>query len=81
MTSVTLHADGRVELTEPPTPEEIAEAEEGLRRVAAALMGMAIKQLEPEGRERAAEEGHGGKPRVPVRSCGVENPRQEHRRG
>jgi hypothetical protein len=54
MASVTLHADGRVEFSEPPTPEEIAEAEQGLRRVAAALMGMAIEQLEREDRERAA---------------------------
>ena len=53
MASVTLHADGRVEFTEPPTPEEIAEAEEGHRRVAAAIMGMAIAQLEREDRERA----------------------------
>lgn len=60
MASVTLHADGRVEFTEPPTPEEIAEAEQGLRRVAAALMGMAIEQLERESRERAAEEGARG---------------------
>lgn len=54
MASVTLHADGRIEVTEPPTPEDIAQAEAGLRRVAAALMGMAIEQLEREDREKAA---------------------------
>jgi hypothetical protein len=63
MASVTLHADGRVDVTEPPTPEEIAQAEEELRRVAAALMGMAIEQLEREDRDRAADrcaEARGG---------------------
>jgi hypothetical protein len=56
MASVTLHAAGRVEVTGPPTPEEIAEAEAGLRKAPAALMGMAIEPLRRENRERAAAE-------------------------
>lgn len=57
MAIVRLHQDGRVELIEPPTPEEIAEAKEKLSRVAAILMGMAVEQLAREDAERATADG------------------------
>jgi hypothetical protein len=55
MGTVHLHHDGRIEVTDPPTPEEIAEAEGILRRVAAILMGMAVQQLARDAERATAE--------------------------
>lgn len=41
MAVVRLGPNGEVEVIEPPTPEEMAEAEDGLRRVIRALVRLA----------------------------------------
>lgn len=44
MASVTIHADGTIEVLEPPTPEEAAEAQLALDRVIRALARLAVDE-------------------------------------